>query len=80
MWPDGPHDMTAAPDRQWQAALRPARKSYMMGISPWFYTDLPAYGKAWVWRGDGLWWDRWQQVCLPLFFSSLLFHRGGKAN
>jgi hypothetical protein len=66
MWPDGPHDMTAAPDEQWQVALKPKGKSYMMGISPWFYTDLPAYGKAWVWRGDGLWWERWQQVGLAL--------------
>lgn len=62
MWPDGPHNMTTAPDEEWQASLKPAGKSYMMGISPWFYTDLPAYGKAWVWRGDSLWYDRWQQA------------------
>ena len=55
MWPDGPRDMTTASDKEWQASLTPAGKSYMMGISPWFYTDLPAYDKAWVWRGDRLW-------------------------
>lgn len=23
---------------------------------------MPAYNKAWVWRGDRLWYDRWRQV------------------
>lgn len=66
MWPDGPNNMTTAADKEWQAALKPAGKTFMMGISPWFYTDLPAYGKAWVWRGDSMWYDRWQQVSFLL--------------
>jgi hypothetical protein len=35
---------------------------YMMAVSPWFYTNLPGYGKNWIWNGDSLWHDRWQQV------------------
>lgn len=34
---------------------------YMMGVSPWFFTNLPGYDKNWLWRGDSLWYDRWQQ-------------------
>lgn len=35
---------------------------YMMPVSPWFYTNLPGYDKNWIWNGDSLWYDRWQQV------------------
>ena len=34
----------------------------MMPVSPWFYTNLPQYKKNWVWRGDDMWHNRWQQV------------------
>lgn len=37
-------------------------KPYMMAISPWFYTNLPGYNKNWLWKGDSLWFDRWQQL------------------
>lgn len=35
---------------------------YMMPVSPWFYTNLPKYDKNWLWRGEMLWFDRWQQT------------------
>lgn len=35
---------------------------YMMPVSPWFYTNLPGFGKNWLWRGDALWYDRWTEV------------------
>ncbi|KAK3493348.1 glycosyl hydrolase family 71-domain-containing protein [Neurospora crassa] len=35
---------------------------YMMPASPWFYTNLPGYKKNWLWRGDDLWFDRWEQI------------------
>lgn len=35
---------------------------YMMPVSPWFYPNLPGYGKNWLWRGDDLWYDRWMEV------------------
>lgn len=61
MWPVGATDSTDTTDKQWQAAIG-SSKTFMMGVSPWFYTDLPGYNKAWVWRGDDMWHSRWQQV------------------
>ena len=60
MWPHGPNNSTDDTDKAWQAAL--PGKSYMMGVSPWFYTDLPGYNKAYVWRGDDLWHTRWMET------------------
>ncbi|KAI2777770.1 glycoside hydrolase family 71 protein [Daldinia loculata] len=37
-------------------------KAYMMGVSPYFYTDLPQYNKNWYSSSDSLWYDRWAQV------------------
>jgi len=59
-WPAGPNDMSSDIDKQYKSAL--GGKPYMMPVSPWFYTDLPGYNKHWTWRGDDLWFDRWQQV------------------
>ena len=35
-----------------------------MGISPWFYTNLPTINppKQWTWRGNKLWHERWQSA------------------
>lgn len=60
MWPNGPKDVNTDSDNAWKNSL--GSKSYMMGVSPWFFTDLPGYNKAWVWRGDNAWWKRWTQV------------------
>lgn len=60
MWPAGDNDITTTSDLAWKTAL--GSKHFMMGISPWFYTKLPAYNKAWVWRGDDMWHDRWEQI------------------
>ena len=59
-WPHGPVGKYTTSDLAWQAAL--SGKPYMMGISPWFYTSLPQYGKNWGLRGDDLWSTRWQQA------------------
>ncbi|KAI9679625.1 MAG: hypothetical protein M1829_001587 [Trizodia sp. TS-e1964] len=59
-WPVGATNMNTGDDVAYLNALQ--GKPYMMGVSPGFYTNLPAYGKNWVWRGDDLWYDRWQQV------------------
>ncbi|WYZ36356.1 hypothetical protein EsH8_XIII_000008 [Colletotrichum jinshuiense] len=37
-------------------------KPYMMAVSPWFYTNMPGFGKNWLWRVDHTWYDRWVQV------------------
>ncbi|KAL2207288.1 putative extracellular alpha-1,3-glucanase/mutanase, partial [Sarocladium strictum] len=60
-WPSGANDMTTGPDLAYRNALGNDRP-YMMPVSPWFYTNLPGYNKNWLWRGDDLWFDRWQQV------------------
>jgi len=41
---------------------RSESNSSRMPVSPWFFTNLPQYSKNWLWRGDDLWHDRWQQV------------------
>ncbi|XHF99131.1 hypothetical protein AWENTII_002640 [Aspergillus wentii] len=59
-WPTGAEDKDATSDEAWIKAL--AGKPYMMPVSPWFYTNLPQWGKNWLWRGDDLWHYRWQQI------------------
>ncbi|CAG8920185.1 unnamed protein product [Penicillium salamii] len=59
-WPYGPSDMDTYTDASYQQFLD--GKAYMMPVSPWFYTNMPGYDKNWMWRGDDLWYDRWQQV------------------
>lgn len=51
-------DMTDSIDTAWQSFL--GSKPYMMGISPWFYSNLPSLGKTWTWRGKELFNERWQ--------------------
>ncbi|KAK5683156.1 hypothetical protein LTS10_004687 [Elasticomyces elasticus] len=82
MWPDGAENASTAADSAWVDWLSPARKSYMMGVSPMFYTDLPAYNKAWVWRGDDMWWRRWQQVLevLPDFVEIVTWNDFGESH
>jgi len=47
-------------DRQYREAV--GNKAYMMPVSPWFYTNLPEYGKNWLWPSDTLWFDRWEHA------------------
>lgn len=59
-WPQGAADKTVAADEAWMEVL--GGKPFMMPVSPWFYTNLPNWGKNWLWRGDDLWNDRWQDI------------------
>ncbi|PGH07312.1 aminopeptidase I [Blastomyces parvus] len=59
-WPEGAQSKSTGTDEAYLSLL--CDKPYMMPVSPWFYTDLPQWGKNWLWRGDDLWHDRWQQV------------------
>ena len=59
-WPVAPNKMTTDDDMSWKSTL--GSKPYMMAISPWFYTNLPQWSKNWLWDGDGLWNDRWEQA------------------
>ncbi|RDL36853.1 uncharacterized protein BP5553_06205 [Venustampulla echinocandica] len=60
MWPEGAHNKTADVDKAWQGAL--GQKSYMMGVSPWFFHSATGFGPNWLWRGDDLWADSWAQT------------------
>jgi hypothetical protein len=59
-WPKGPANMTTYPDASYYDFLD--GKPYIMPISPWFYTNLPGYNKNWLWRGDDMWFQRWQMA------------------
>lgn len=59
-WPEGPRGINTTADEDYLRVLK--GRSYMMGVSPWFYTNMPGFDKNWVWRGDNLWHDRWQQT------------------
>lgn len=59
-WPEGAEDKKADADEEWVKML--GRKAFMMPVSPWFYTNLPSWGKNWLWRGDDLWSHRWEDV------------------
>jgi hypothetical protein len=62
-WPEGPDAITTAIDSTYMQWLKDSGGlPYMMPVSPWFYTNLPGYNKNWIWNGDSLWYDRWQQV------------------
>ena len=82
MWPNGPTNISTVNDEAWTSVLSLARKSYMMGVAPWFYTDLPGYNKAWVWRGDDMWYRRWTQVLdvLPQFVEIVSWNDFGESH
>ncbi|KAH8775428.1 glycoside hydrolase [Diaporthe sp. PMI_573] len=57
-WPQADqHHMSTDEDVQYQRALR--GKSFMAGVSPWFYTRLPQWEKNWLSASEKLWYDRW---------------------
>lgn len=59
-WPWGPKNMDTYVDASYLQYLH--EMPYMMPVSPWFYTNLPGYKKNWVWKGDHLWYERWEEV------------------
>ncbi|KAF2201382.1 glycoside hydrolase [Delitschia confertaspora ATCC 74209] len=62
MWPEGANDMNTNPASDPDVAWKGVNGQYMMGVSPWFFTDLPQYNKRRLWRGDDLWHQRWEHV------------------
>ena len=79
-WPKGAADKTVDADEAWMAML--GGKPFMMPVSPWFYTNLPNWGKNWLWRGDDLWYDRWQEVVRlqPAMVEILTWNDFGEAH
>ena len=64
-WPWAAQDMNTYVDASYRQVLGNVSHGgypYMMPVSPWFYTNLPGFDKNWLWRGDDLWYDRWQEV------------------
>ncbi|KAK2601394.1 hypothetical protein N8I77_010848 [Diaporthe amygdali] len=63
-WPWGDRDSNTYTDASYLQYLNDTGKAlpYMMPVSPWFYTNLPGYNKNWLWRGDDLWYDRWEEA------------------
>ncbi|KAH7175340.1 glycoside hydrolase [Dactylonectria macrodidyma] len=60
-WPNaGSSEMSSSEDLLYKGVL--AEKPYMMGVSPYFYVNLPNWNKNWYSSSDSLWYDRWQQV------------------
>lgn len=59
-----------------------SEKSYMMGVSPFFYTNLPQWEKNWLWASDSLWYDRWNQVLqvMPDFVEIITWNDFGESH
>jgi glucan endo-1,3-alpha-glucosidase len=53
--------MTDEADLEWIDAIG-TDKTYIMGVSPWFFHSATGGDYVWVWRGDNLWSDRWDEV------------------
>ena len=81
-WPVGAMDITTANDETYISTLSPLGQPYMMPVSPWFFTNLPGFDKNWLWRGDDLWYDRWQQVIeiAPEFVEIITWNDYGESH
>lgn len=79
-WPAGAEDKNCDADQRWMEML--GSKPFMMPVSPWFYTNMPNWGKNWLWRGDDLWYDRWQEVVRlqPAMVEILTWNDFGEAH
>ncbi|KAI1405037.1 glycoside hydrolase family 71 protein [Hypoxylon fuscum] len=57
-------------------------KAYMMGVSPYFYTNLPQYSKNWYSSSDSLWYDRLKQVLdiLPEYVEIITWNDYGESS
>ncbi|KAJ5767255.1 uncharacterized protein N7511_004871 [Penicillium nucicola] len=79
-WPTGNTDMNTYVDASYIDFLE--GKPYMMPISPWFFTNMPGFDKNWVWRGDDLWFDRWEQAMYlaPEFIEIISWNDFGESH
>ncbi|KAI1177069.1 glycoside hydrolase family 71 protein [Nemania sp. FL0916] len=80
-WPEANQQtMSTGNDVAYKSVLQ--GKPYMMGVSPYFYTDLPQYGKNWYSSSDSLWFDRWKQVLdiLPEYIEIITWNDYGESS
>ncbi|KAH7407387.1 glycosyl hydrolase family 71-domain-containing protein [Cadophora sp. MPI-SDFR-AT-0126] len=88
-WPWGPRDMDTYVDASYGEFLDNVFggdgsdfSHYMMPVSPWFFTNMPGFDKNWMWRGDSLWYDRWEQVkyLQPEFVQIITWNDWGESH
>ncbi|OKL61204.1 hypothetical protein UA08_03405 [Talaromyces atroroseus] len=81
MWPVGASDMSDEADLEWIDAIG-SDKTYIMGVSPWFFHSTTGGDYRWIWRGDNLWADRWQEVFSvgPQFVEVVTWNDWGEAS
>ncbi|KAI0853638.1 glycoside hydrolase family 71 protein [Daldinia vernicosa] len=80
-WPNAnENSIDTGNDVAYQSSLQ--GKAYMMGVSPYFYTDLPQYSKNWYSSSDSLWYDRWAQVLeiLPTYIEIITWNDYGESS
>ncbi|OJJ42117.1 hypothetical protein ASPZODRAFT_77659 [Penicilliopsis zonata CBS 506.65] len=79
-WPWGDTEMNTYTDASYIQYLDDL--PYMMAVSPWFFTNLPGYNKNWLWRGDHLWYERWNQVLFldPPFVEIISWNDYGESH
>ncbi|KAK4187536.1 mutanase [Podospora australis] len=82
-WAYGPNPLATYGDYAYVDALATAgNKLYMMAISPWFFTNLPNWGKNWAWKGDEVWHDRWNHIfhIKPAFIQIISWNDWGESH
>ncbi|KAF8452960.1 glycoside hydrolase [Terfezia claveryi] len=79
-WSITTEQKTTAEDTAWRNAL--GGKPYMMAVSPWFYTNLPQWNKNWLWKGDSLWFTRWEEVLdfMPNYVEIITWNDYGESH
>ncbi|KAI8628405.1 glycoside hydrolase family 71 protein [Xylariaceae sp. FL1651] len=78
-WPEAnQYTMSTGNDVAYKSVLQ--GKPYMMGVSPYFYTNLP--GKNWYSSSDSLWFDRWKQVLdiMPEYIEIITWNDYGESS
>ncbi|KAI2607778.1 glycoside hydrolase family 71 protein [Hypoxylon fragiforme] len=80
-WPNAnDYTINTGNDQAYKSVLK--GKAYMMGVSPYFYTDLPQYNKNWYSSSDSLWYDRWKQVLdiMPQYVEIITWNDYGESS
>ncbi|KAI0021730.1 glycoside hydrolase family 71 protein [Xylariomycetidae sp. FL0641] len=57
-------------------------KPFMMGVSPYFYTNLPQWSKNWYSSSDNLWFERWREVfeVMPAYIELITWNDYGESS
>ncbi|KAI1388140.1 glycoside hydrolase family 71 protein [Hypoxylon trugodes] len=80
-WPNAnEYTITTGNDQAYKSSLQ--GKPYMMGVSPYFYTNLPQWNKNWYSSSDSLWYDRWSQALdvLPEYIEIITWNDYGESS